>query len=128
MSKSSNTFTCTACGASHKKWNGQCDACMAWNTLVEESPLSAGPKGPVAKGRTIALTDLATQAEAQACADAIHAKMQEVDPAYAKSVAAGHTTAWAIPYQDGAVWCVNVKQRGGKGLRPGDVPKLKPIP
>jgi DNA repair protein RadA/Sms len=37
---------------------------MAWNTLVEESPLSAGPKGPVAKGRTIALTDLATQAEA----------------------------------------------------------------
>ena len=64
MSKSSSTFTCTACGASHKKWNGQCDACMAWNTLVEESPLSAGPKGPVAKGRTIALTDLATQAEA----------------------------------------------------------------
>ena len=53
MSKSSSTFTCTACGASNKKWNGQCDACMAWNTLVEESPLSAGPKGPVAKGRTI---------------------------------------------------------------------------
>ena len=68
-----------------------------------------------------------TQQEAQDCADAIHAKMQAVDPAYAKSVAAGQTTAWAIPYQDGAVWCVNVKQRGAKGLQPGDVPKLKPI-
>ena len=64
MSKQALLFTCTACGAAHSKWNGQCDACMAWNTLVEEAPLSAGPKGPVAKGRTIPLTDLATQAEA----------------------------------------------------------------
>jgi DNA repair protein RadA/Sms len=64
MSKATASYTCTACGATHKKWNGQCDACMAWNTLVEESPLSAGPKGPVNKGRTIALTDLATKAEA----------------------------------------------------------------
>ncbi|MGB8623584.1 MAG: DNA repair protein RadA, partial [Paracoccaceae bacterium] len=43
MAKPSATFTCTACGASHKKWAGRCDACGAWNTIVEEAPLSTGP-------------------------------------------------------------------------------------
>ncbi|MDO8883367.1 MAG: DNA repair protein RadA, partial [Pseudotabrizicola sp.] len=61
MSKSSTSFSCTACGASSKKWQGRCDACGAWNTIVEEAPLSAGPKSLGAKGRTIVLTDLATE-------------------------------------------------------------------
>ena len=71
--------------------------------------------------------EFATQQAAQTAADEIHAKMIQVDKDYERSVLAGQTTAWAIPYQDGAVWCVNVKQRGAKGLRPGDVPKLRPI-
>jgi len=56
-------FTCTACGASHGKWAGQCDACGAWNTLQEEAPLSAGPKGKglgAKKGATIQLADLSS--------------------------------------------------------------------
>ena len=61
MSKSSQSFTCSSCGASHRKWAGRCDACGAWNSIVEEAPLSAGPKALGAKGRTIALTDLATE-------------------------------------------------------------------
>ncbi|MDP4032133.1 MAG: ATPase domain-containing protein, partial [Pseudorhodobacter sp.] len=61
MSKSSTSFTCSACGASHKKWQGRCDACGAWNTIIEEAPLSSGPKSLGAKGRTIHLTDLATE-------------------------------------------------------------------
>ncbi|MFN4155240.1 MAG: DNA repair protein RadA [Paracoccaceae bacterium] len=61
MSKSSPSFSCTACGASHKKWQGRCDACGAWNTIVEEAPLSAGPKSLGHKGRTIQITDLATE-------------------------------------------------------------------
>ena len=64
MSKSTSSFTCTACGAAHRKWNGQCEACGAWNTIVEEAALSSGPKGAMAKGRTIPLTDLATQGAA----------------------------------------------------------------
>ena len=72
--------------------------------------------------------EFATQQEAQDCADAIHAKMQQVDPDYAESVANGWTTAWAIPYQDGAVWCVNVKDRGRKGAKGADISKLKAIP
>ncbi|PJF11119.1 DNA repair protein RadA [Pseudorhodobacter sp. MZDSW-24AT] len=61
MSKSSPSFTCTACGATSRKWQGRCDACGAWNTIVEEAPLSAGPKSLGHKGRTIPLTDLATE-------------------------------------------------------------------
>jgi DNA repair protein RadA/Sms len=61
MAKPSPQFTCTACGAVHRKWAGRCDACGAWNSVIEEAPLSAGPKALGAKGRTIALTDLATE-------------------------------------------------------------------
>jgi len=53
-------FVCTACGASHRKWIGRCEACGAWNTIVEETPLSAGPKALGGKGKSIPLTDLAT--------------------------------------------------------------------
>ena len=60
MAKSSSTFTCTACGASHGKWIGRCEACGAWNSIVEEAPLSAGPKALGGKGKGIPLTDLAT--------------------------------------------------------------------
>ena len=64
MAKGAPVFTCTACGAVHSKWAGRCDACGAWNSLVEEAPLGAGPKPLGARGRTIALTDLATVADA----------------------------------------------------------------
>ena len=58
--KKGATFTCSACGAAYTKWAGKCDACGAWNSIVEEAPLGAGPK-PTSKGRTIPLTDLATE-------------------------------------------------------------------
>ena len=61
MAKSSPAFTCTACGAAHTKWAGRCDACGAWNSVVEEAPLSAAPKSLGAKGRTIALSGLSTE-------------------------------------------------------------------
>ena len=61
MAKGSPSFTCTACGASSNKWAGRCEACGAWNSIVEEAPLGAGPKALGAKGRTIPLTDLATR-------------------------------------------------------------------
>ncbi|RYH11253.1 DNA repair protein RadA [Tropicimonas sp. IMCC6043] len=55
-------FTCTACGATHPRWSGRCDACGAWNTIAEEAPLSAGPakKTLGAKGRAVPLLDLAS--------------------------------------------------------------------
>ncbi|MES2664824.1 MAG: DNA repair protein RadA [Pseudomonadota bacterium] len=54
-------FTCTACGTAHRKWIGKCDGCGAWNTLIEEAPLSTAPKSLGARGRAIPLTDLATE-------------------------------------------------------------------
>jgi len=35
MAKSKTVYTCTECGASNPKWQGQCPGCGEWNTLVE---------------------------------------------------------------------------------------------
>jgi len=35
MAKPKTVYTCTECGASAPKWQGQCPGCGAWNTLVE---------------------------------------------------------------------------------------------
>ena len=35
MARASAAFVCTDCGAEHAKWQGQCSACGAWNTLKE---------------------------------------------------------------------------------------------
>src|SRR5438309_9217062 len=37
MPKGHSVFRCTDCGAEQPKWAGRCDACSAWNTLVEEA-------------------------------------------------------------------------------------------
>ncbi len=61
------SFTCTACGAVHSKWSGRCDACGAWNSIIEEGPLSTGPASKTLggkRGHALTLTDLATVAEA----------------------------------------------------------------
>ncbi|MDO5647283.1 DNA repair protein RadA [Paracoccus sp. (in: a-proteobacteria)] len=62
MAKPVTAFTCTACGAAHKKWAGRCDACGAWNTVIEEAPLSQGPGRGLgaAKGRAVPLAGLNT--------------------------------------------------------------------
>ncbi len=63
MAKTTTTFVCSACGASHKKWAGRCDACGEWNSINEEAALSTGPKGKTlgsAKGRQIGLSDLSS--------------------------------------------------------------------
>jgi DNA repair protein RadA/Sms len=35
MAKTKTLFVCQACGGSSPKWQGQCPACQAWNTLEE---------------------------------------------------------------------------------------------
>jgi DNA repair protein RadA/Sms len=36
MTKVKTTFFCQKCGTPHSKWQGQCNGCKEWNTLVEE--------------------------------------------------------------------------------------------
>ena len=35
MAKAKTLYSCTECGATSPKWQGQCPGCNAWNTLVE---------------------------------------------------------------------------------------------
>ena len=36
MSKTKTAFFCQSCGTQYAKWQGQCNACKEWNTIVEE--------------------------------------------------------------------------------------------
>ena len=63
MAKSSSVFVCQSCGAVHPRWNGRCDTCGAWNTIVEEAAAAAvpisGAKGQsLPKGRASRLVGL----------------------------------------------------------------------
>ena len=44
MAKTKTIYTCTECGGSLPKWQGQCPHCNAWNTLVETIAESAKPR------------------------------------------------------------------------------------
>jgi len=62
MAKRDVTFVCQNCGAVTTRWQGKCDSCGEWNTIVEESGASdigAGPGRPARKGRLFALEPLA---------------------------------------------------------------------
>jgi DNA repair protein RadA/Sms len=64
ITRAASHYVCQECGASHPKWSGRCQACGAWNTLVEELPAEAAPKGLGAKrGRKLAFVDLAGEGE-----------------------------------------------------------------
>ena len=64
MAAPAERFVCQECGASTSKWAGRCDSCGAWNTIVEETPAEAPPRGLSAgKGRAIDLAPLDGAAE-----------------------------------------------------------------
>ena len=44
MAQSKTSFFCQSCGTQHTQWQGQCHACKAWNTLVEEIVEKEVPK------------------------------------------------------------------------------------
>jgi DNA repair protein RadA/Sms len=37
VARTGNHFVCQSCGAVFSKWSGKCDACHAWNSIVEEA-------------------------------------------------------------------------------------------
>jgi DNA repair protein RadA/Sms len=41
MARRSPAFACQNCGAVTQRWQGKCEACGEWNTLVEESAIPA---------------------------------------------------------------------------------------
>src|SRR3982074_996574 len=62
MAKSTLSFVCQTCGAAYNRWQGKCESCGEWNTLVEED-ISGATTMPVSirskrKGRLFALETL----------------------------------------------------------------------
>jgi DNA repair protein RadA/Sms len=66
MAKAKASYVCQACGAVSPRWQGKCESCGAWNTILEETAAAAAV--PVAqrtrrKGRSIMLEPLAGVSE-----------------------------------------------------------------
>ena len=49
-----SVFFCSECGYESSKWMGQCPACHAWNTMVEE-PAAPKAAGRSSSGRTVSM-------------------------------------------------------------------------
>src|SRR6266403_2136736 len=61
MAKNTLSFVCQNCGAAHSRWQGKCESCDEWNTLVEEDTGSTSMPVSVRsrrKGRKFALETL----------------------------------------------------------------------
>lgn len=58
MAKAKTAYVCNDCGAEHDRWQGQCNACKAWNTL---SQVSLGRSGRGASASPAVSTDFRRQ-------------------------------------------------------------------
>ena len=47
MSRRSLTYVCQNCGGASARWQGKCEACGEWNSMVEEGDGLAGLGGEV---------------------------------------------------------------------------------
>src|SRR5690606_2887495 len=65
MARPAARYVCQACGASHAKWSGRCEACGAWNSITEEAPRESLPRDTGGKGgRKLAFVGLTGATEA----------------------------------------------------------------
>ncbi|SKA28604.1 DNA repair protein RadA [Consotaella salsifontis] len=66
MARGKTSFICQNCGSVYARWQGRCDACGEWNTIVEESStggIGGGPQRTKRKGKPAALLPLAGESE-----------------------------------------------------------------
>ncbi|MCQ8781361.1 DNA repair protein RadA [Mangrovibrevibacter kandeliae] len=66
MAKTKTSFICQNCGAVYTRWQGKCDACGEWNTIVEENAaggIGGGPARARRKGRVASLLPLSGELE-----------------------------------------------------------------
>ena len=80
MAKPKTQFICQNCGSVHSRWAGRCDACGAWNTIVEENPKAGIGGGPAArapkKGNPVPLVTLDGDSEE---APRVESRIAELD-------------------------------------------------
>ncbi|HUC61472.1 MAG TPA: DNA repair protein RadA [Alphaproteobacteria bacterium] len=53
MAKAHSHYVCQQCGAVYARWQGRCEACGGWNSVIEE-PVDAAPRGLGAAGKASA--------------------------------------------------------------------------
>jgi len=66
MARNRISFICQNCGAVSNRWQGKCDSCGGWNSLVEEPEtggVGGGPQAAPRKGRAVALQPLSGSSE-----------------------------------------------------------------
>jgi DNA repair protein RadA/Sms len=65
MAKKLSSYACSVCGATYRRWQGKCDECGDWNTIIEEqAAVSGAPKGLSGKkGRAVDFVSLDTPLE-----------------------------------------------------------------
>jgi DNA repair protein RadA/Sms len=67
MARPANLYVCQACGSTHNKWAGKCEACGEWNSMVEEIAQDRPPKGLGGiKGRVVEFVPLTGVSEIKA--------------------------------------------------------------
>ena len=93
--KAKTLFYCTECGNETPKWSGQCPACRAWNTLVEEpvaGTVSAAGKGRMSSdrgaGRAVAKPALLSEIRLEQ-EDRISTGFKELDRVLGDGIVAG---------------------------------------
>ncbi|MBV8113072.1 MAG: DNA repair protein RadA, partial [Hyphomicrobiales bacterium] len=59
MARLKSSYVCQNCGAVTQRWQGKCDSCGEWNTIIEEAAaLAGGAGGARPAGRAFPLEDL----------------------------------------------------------------------
>ncbi|UIJ70312.1 DNA repair protein RadA [Aurantimonas sp. HBX-1] len=90
MAKPKLSFICQNCGSVTARWQGKCEACGEWNTIVEENSaggIGGGPQGSSRRrGRPSALLPLSGEMEE---APRIISKIDELDRALGGGIVRG---------------------------------------
>jgi DNA repair protein RadA/Sms len=89
MAKAKTIYSCTECGATSSKWQGQCPECEAWNTLVEtvaeaDTPSSRRFSALAGTARVQTLSDIEAREE-----DRLPTGISEFDRALGGGLVAG---------------------------------------
>ena len=78
-SRTSTVFFCNECGYESSKWMGQCPACKAWNTFVEEPVSVTAKSGRTGKTSTVAPEPVSVSAVKTESLQRLETGMSELD-------------------------------------------------
>lgn len=94
MSKVKKAFFCQKCGTKHAQWQGQCNSCKEWNTLVEEvieKPAAKGwtatDKAKASSSHPIPIAEISTNEETR-----LHCQDQELNRVLGGGLVPGSVT------------------------------------